>query len=130
MILKRLMNGLGLVLLCGLMAGCVATSNGSGPNTSPTAWQQLAVAAGTVVGETRVDPEIAKYSKVVYEQCTTLQMAALAADLFSPEKYRKLVRQARTVIVTYCSKPPTDVRTTLIVLADMHAALEEAKRTN
>jgi len=105
-----------------LLAACQTSQSSS------AGWQQIAVGAGAVIGETRIDPQVARISARLAERCAEVQTAALAVDLFAPETLRDAASQARTVLASVCAAPPKNVAEALVALANAYAAIEAARR--
>lgn len=109
-----------LALACAIALG--------GCQTSATGWGQIAAGVGAVLGETRLDPQIERVSTRLAERCAELQTAALAVDLFAPEKLRSAAADGRAVIATFCASPPKNVAQALVAIADAFAAIQAARR--
>lgn len=121
-IMNRLLAA--LALACALALGACQTSPGSSAG-----WGQIASGVGLVVGETKIDPQIEKVSGRLAGYCTEIQAAALAVDLFAPEKLQRAARDARLAVATFCASPPRSVATALASLAGAYAAIEAARRS-
>ncbi|KFC73184.1 hypothetical protein FG93_01928 [Bosea sp. LC85] len=76
---------------------------------------------------TAIDGRIAQVSTRLAERCADLQTAAVAVDLFAPEKLRAAARDAEAALATFCAKPPKNVAQALVALADAYAAIEAAR---
>lgn len=100
----------------------------AGCQTSASGWGQIAAGVGAVLGETKIDPQIERVSARLAERCAELQTAALAVDLFAPEKLRSAAADGRAVIATFCAKPPKNVAEALVAIADAFAAIQAARR--
>ena len=96
--------------------------------TSSAGWQQIAAGVGAVVGETTIDPQIARISARLAERCAQVQTAALAGDLLAPEALRDAAVEARLVLASVCAAPPKNVAEALVALANAYAAIETARR--
>lgn len=109
-----------LALACAIALG--------GCQTSATGWGQIAAGVGQVLGDTKIDPQIERVSARLAERCAELQTAAIAVDLFAPEKLRAAAADARAVVSTFCAKPPKNVADALVSIADAFAAIQAARR--
>lgn len=105
-----------------LLAACQTT-----PSTS-AGWGQIASGVGIVIGETKIDPQIEKVSARLAGYCDEVQTAALAVDLFAPEKLQRAARDARLAVATFCASPPKNLASALASLAAAYAAIEAARR--
>jgi hypothetical protein len=112
-----------LALACALALGACQSSSGSSAG-----WGQIATGVGIVIGETRIDPQIEKVSGRLAGYCTEVQAAALAVDLFAPEKLQRAARDARLAVATFCASPPKNLAAALAGLAAAQAALDAARR--
>ncbi|MEN5084246.1 hypothetical protein ABE438_17335 [Bosea sp. TWI1241] len=110
-------------LACALALGACTS------HTTATSWQQIAAGVGAVIGETRIDPQIAKVSAKLARYCAEVQTATLAVDIFAPEKAQRAAQDARIVVATFCAAPPRNLATALASLASAYAALDAARRT-
>lgn len=113
-----------LALACALALGACQSSSGSSAG-----WGQIATGVGIVIGQTKVDPQIEKVSAKLASYCAEVQTAALAVDLFAPEKLKRAAQDARLVVATFCASPPRSVATALASLAGAYAAIEAARRS-
>lgn len=100
----------------------------AGCQTSASGWGQIAAGVGAVLGETKIDPQIERVSARLAERCAELQTAALAVDLFAPEKLRSAAADGRAVIATFCANPPKNVAEALVAIADAFGAIQAARR--
>ncbi|GHE69811.1 hypothetical protein GCM10019059_31880 [Camelimonas fluminis] len=116
-ILKLMAAAIGMLAL----AACQTANN-------PTAWGQIAAGVATVVGDTKIDPDIERVSSKLAAYCVEVQTAALAVDLFAPVKVQQAAIDARAVVRTFCSSPPTSVATAITSLAAAYAAIESARK--
>lgn len=105
-----------------LLAACQTSQ------TSSAGWQQIAGGVGAVIGETRIDPQIARISAGLAERCAQVQTAALAVDMLAPETLRDAAVEARIVLASVCAAPPRNVADALVALANAYAAIEAARR--
>lgn len=112
-----------LALACALALGACQSSSGSSAG-----WGQIATGVGLVIGETSVDPQIEKASAKLAGYCAQVQTAALAVDLFAPEKLKRAAQDARLVVASFCAAPPKNLAAALASLAAAHAALDAARR--
>lgn len=106
---------------------CACAIGLAGCQTSVTGWGQIAAGVGAVLGETRLDPHIERVSARLAERCAELQTAAVAVDLFAPEKLRSAAADGRAVIATFCAKPPKNVAEALVAISDAYAAIQAAR---
>ena len=114
-------------IIAALALACVLSACQTAAN--PTAWSQIAAGVGAIVGETKIDPQIERISAKLARYCDEVQIAALAVDLFAPEKVQRAAQDARLVVATFCAAPPKNVGTALIALGDAYAAIAVAKRS-
>lgn len=105
-----------------LLAACQTSQ------TSSAGWGQIAAGVGAVVGETRIDPQVARISARLAERCAEVQTAAFAVDLLAPEALRNAAVKARVVLASVCAAPPQNVAEALVALANAYAAIEAAQR--
>lgn len=117
--LKRLFAA---VAVACLLAACQTSQ------TISAGWQQIAAGVGAVIGETKIDPQIARISARLAERCAQVQTAALAVDLLAPEALRDAAVEARLVLASVCAAPPKNVAEALVALANAYAAIEAARR--
>lgn len=94
---------------------------------NPTAWGQTATGVGAIVGETKIDPQIAKVSTKLARYSSEVQPAALAVDLLAPEKVQKAASEAGIVVATFCAAQPFSVAAAITSLAAAYAAIEAAR---
>ena len=113
-------------ILAALALACAVALGGC--QTSATGWGHIATGVGAILGETRVDPQIERVSARLAERCADLQTAAVAIDLFAPEKLRAAVSDAQAVLSSFCARPPKNVAAALVALADTFAAIQAARR--
>jgi predicted small secreted protein len=119
--MKRIV--LALVALGALaLAGCQTSQ------TTSTGWGQIATGVGAVIGETKIDPKIEKVSAKLAGYCAEAQTAALAVDLFAPEKLQEAASAGRITVATFCAAPPKSVAEALVALAHAIAAIEAARQ--
>jgi hypothetical protein len=109
-----------LALACAIALG--------GCQTNATGWGQLAAGVGAVLGETKIDHQIERVSARLAERCAEVQTAALAVDLFAPDKLRAAAADGRAVVASFCARPPKNIATALAALADAYAAIQKARR--
>lgn len=114
-------------LFAAVAVACLLSACQTAP-TSSAGWQQIAAGVGAVVGETSIDPQIARISARLAERCTQVQTAALAVDLLAPQKLRDAAVEARMVLAGVCAAPPKNVGEALVALANAYAAIEAARR--
>jgi hypothetical protein len=105
-----------------LLAGCQTTLN------NPTAWGQIAAGVGAIVGETKIDPQIAQISTKLATYCGTVQTAALAIDILAPAKAQKAAQEAKIVVATFCAAPPSNVASAIASLVSAYSAIDAARR--
>ena len=106
------------------LGGCITSERAAG-------FAQITQGVAIVMGETKVDPQIAKVSARLAERCDTLQLAAVGVDLFAPEKLRDAGKYGEAVIATFCAAPPKTAGEVAIAIgkvAEAIAAIERAKR--
>lgn len=111
-----------LAVACSIaLAGCQSTLN------NPTAWGQIAVGVGQIIGETKVDPQIEKVSAKLARYCTELQTAAIAVDVLAPEKLQSAAQDGKIALATFCAKPPRNVAEAIAAVASAYAAIAAAR---
>ncbi len=110
-----------LAVACSLaLAGCQTLNN-------PTAWGQIAAGVGAIIGETQVDPQIAKVSDKLARYCDELQTAAIAIDAFAPDKVQQAARDGRVALASFCAGPPRNVAAAITGVAAAYAAIVAAR---
>lgn len=115
-------------IIAALAVACALALGACTPRyDNPVAWGQIAAGVGAVVGETKIDPQIQKVSAKLASYCTTVQAAALAVDLLAPERVQKAATEARVVVATFCTAPPSSVATAITSLAAAYAAIDAAR---
>ncbi|MGO4171539.1 hypothetical protein [Bosea sp. TAF32] len=80
---------------------------------------------------TAIDSRIAEASDRLSARCADLQTAALAVDLFAPEKVRAAAQQGQVVLSQFCAKPPRTAADLAIAIGETIKAvqaIEAAKR--
>ncbi|QEL21714.1 hypothetical protein FQV39_03315 [Bosea sp. F3-2] len=90
-----------------------------------------ALGALALAGCQTLDSRIAEISDRLSARCADLQTAALAVDLFAPEKVRAAARQGQVVLSQFCAKPPRTAADLAIAIGETIKALqaiEAAKR--
>lgn len=88
-----------------------------------------ALAAGGCL--TAIDSRIAEISDRLSARCAELQTAALAVDLFAPEKVRAAAAQGQAVLARFCASPPRNAAELALAIAETiraQQALDAAKR--
>lgn len=110
----------------GMMALAACQSISTQAN-NPAAWAQIATGVGQIVGQTKLDPQIEKVSAKLAAWCAEVQTAAVAVDVLAPAKLQRAASDARVVVNTFCSAPPTSVATAINQLAAAYAAIEAAR---
>lgn len=118
--MTRILGAIALALTIALGA-CTSRGDAGG-------WGEIAAGVGAVIGETKIDPQIARVSARLAEHCAAVQAAALAVDIFAPEKARRAAQDARIVVATFCAAPPANVAQALAGLAAAYAAIDAARR--
>jgi hypothetical protein len=106
------------------LGGCITPDRAQG-------FAQITQGVALVLGETKVDPQIAKVSARLAERCDTLQLAAFGIDLFAPQALRDAGKYGEAVITTVCAAPPKNARELAVAIgkvAEAIAAIEAAKR--
>lgn len=117
-----------------LMAGALACALSLGACVTPdraAGFGQIATGVGIVLGDTKIDPQIARVSERLAERCGTLQLAAVGIDLLAPESLRDAGKYGEAVIATFCAAPPKNAREVAVAIgkvAEAVAAIERAKR--
>ncbi|MBA4220152.1 MAG: hypothetical protein C0458_05410 [Methylobacterium sp.] len=114
-------------LFAAVAVACLLAACQTAPGSS-AGWGQIAAGVGVVVGETKIDPQIEKVSAKLARYCAEVQTAALAVDLFAPEKVQRAAQDARIVVATFCASPPRNLANALASLAAAYAAIETARR--
>jgi outer membrane murein-binding lipoprotein Lpp len=91
----------------------------------------VASGALALAGCQTLDGKIAEASDRLSARCADLQTAALAVDLFAPEKVRAAAQQGQVVLSQFCAKPPRTAADLAIAIGETMKALqaiEAAKR--
>lgn len=114
-------------LFAAVAVACLLAACQTSP-TSSAGWGQIAAGVGAVIGETKIDPQIEKVSVKLARYCAEVQTAALAVDLFAPEKAQRAAEDARIVVATFCAAPPKNLAAALASLATAYVAIEAARR--
>jgi hypothetical protein len=116
---------LAAALGCALaLGGCITAERAGG-------FAQITQGVAIVMGETKIDPQIAKVSSRLAERCGELQMAAVGVDLFAPDKLRSAGKYGEAVISTFCAAPPKTAAELAVAIgkvAEAIAAIERARR--
>lgn len=106
------------------LGGCITTERAAG-------FGQITQGVAIVMGETKLDPQIAKVSARLAERCGELQLAAVGVDLFAPETLRSAAKYGEAVVTVACANPPRTAGEVAIAIGKVVEAIsriEQAKR--
>lgn len=95
------------------------------------AWKTLRPASNDgsfVKGNGRIEAVEVDVAAKLARYCDEVQIAALAVDLFAPEKVQRAAQDARLVVATFCASPPRNLAGALASLAAAYTAIETARR--